>query len=106
MWRRRRARTRGSRTVRSRRLPAPGGRLFVEVPNAETNPFEYLVADHATHFTPSTLGRLAAGAGWIVDELSAGWVSKELSMVAHPAEGPVTVQTETADNVGARVRAH
>jgi 2-polyprenyl-3-methyl-5-hydroxy-6-metoxy-1,4-benzoquinol methylase len=61
---------------------ANGGILFIEVPNAETNPFEYLVADHAIHFTPATLSLLAENAGWNLIELSTAWVLKEISLTA------------------------
>jgi SAM-dependent methyltransferase len=63
---------------------APAGRLFVQVPNAEVNPFDYLIADHMMHFTPLSLGSLVAAAGYQVDCLSI-WVPKELSLVAQAA---------------------
>jgi SAM-dependent methyltransferase len=89
---------------------APGGRLFVEVPNADANPFEYLVADHAVHFSPSTLSLLATGAGWEIDELATTWVSKELSLTAYPrtVQGDVPVQAPPApeaSEVLTRIRA-
>jgi SAM-dependent methyltransferase len=85
---------------------APGGCLFVEVPNAAANPFEYLVADHMVHFTPATLSRLAGGAGFSVDFLSTDWVSKELSLIARPAPGelPSVEQPGIAEAID-RVRA-
>jgi len=85
---------------------AAGGRLFVEVPNAEANPFEYLVADHATHFSPSTLSFLATSAGWEIDELSTAWVSKELSLTAHPGADPVQLPAPNgAPDAVTRIRA-
>ena len=39
------------------------GALLIEVPDAETSPFDLLVADHLTHFSRATLGYLAARAG-------------------------------------------
>jgi SAM-dependent methyltransferase len=87
---------------------APGGCLFVEVPNAEANPFEYLVADHMVHFTPATLSRLAAGAELAVDCLATTWVSKELSLTARPAGSPVPLAgvptaSEVTDRVAAQI---
>jgi 2-polyprenyl-3-methyl-5-hydroxy-6-metoxy-1,4-benzoquinol methylase len=61
---------------------APGGRLFVEVPNAEANPFDYVIADHMTHFSPATLAVLLERAGFEVEVLATDWVAKELSLVA------------------------
>ncbi len=73
------------RTLRDlREKIAPGGRLFIEAPNAEDNPFDYLVADHRMHFSPATLSRLVEEAGWTVDCLATNWVSKELSLVVRP----------------------
>jgi SAM-dependent methyltransferase len=63
---------------------APGGRLFVEVPDAGINPFDCLVADHMVHFTAATLGDLAVRAGFAPDCVSTTWVTKELSLVAYP----------------------
>lgn len=66
---------------------APGGRIFVEVPNAEANPFDYVIADHMLHFAPHTLSALARRAGFAVDCLASTWVTKELSLTAQP--GPL-----------------
>jgi 2-polyprenyl-3-methyl-5-hydroxy-6-metoxy-1,4-benzoquinol methylase len=75
---------------------ASAGRLFVQVPNAEVNPFDYLIADHMMHFTYASLASLAAAAGYQVDSLSV-WVPKELSLVAqpvlHPAGAPAPAPT-------------
>ena len=65
----------------------PGGRLFVEVPNAAANPFEYVIADHRTHFTPETLEYLIRRAGFSVQFLGTDWVAKEISLVATPGSG-------------------
>jgi 2-polyprenyl-3-methyl-5-hydroxy-6-metoxy-1,4-benzoquinol methylase len=68
---------------------APGGRLFVQVPNAQANPFEYLVADHMIHFSARTLAVIAARAGFATEHSSASlsidWIAKELSLVTQPA---------------------
>jgi 2-polyprenyl-3-methyl-5-hydroxy-6-metoxy-1,4-benzoquinol methylase len=64
---------------------APGGRLFIQVPNAAANPLDLVVADHMLHFTPSTLRRIVRRAGYDVDTLSTAWISKELSLIARPA---------------------
>ncbi len=50
-------------------LVEPDGLLFVEVPDAETSPFDILVADHRTHFTRATLDALAGRASLAVDFL-------------------------------------
>jgi len=87
---------------------APGGRLFVEVPNAEANPFDYVIADHMMHFSPSSLSMLAALAGFAVDCLSTTWVAKELSMAAQPGKDSAvanekTSKSKTVDRVCAQI---
>ena len=65
----------------------PDGMLFIEVPWHRDNPFELLVADHCSHFSPTTLTNLIRAAGFDVVLLSSSWVTKELSLVAryrHP----------------------
>ncbi|HEY6340799.1 MAG TPA: class I SAM-dependent methyltransferase [Bryobacteraceae bacterium] len=65
---------------------APGGRLFVEVPNSDSNPFDLVIADHMMHFTPDTLCALAVRAGFKADCLATTWVAKELSLTARCSE--------------------
>lgn len=38
-------------------LLAPGGRVHLVVPNAETNPADFIVADHVNHFSRASLER-------------------------------------------------
>jgi 2-polyprenyl-3-methyl-5-hydroxy-6-metoxy-1,4-benzoquinol methylase len=86
----------------------PGGRLFIEVPNAQANPFDLVIADHMLHFAPSTLSDLITRAGFKVDCLSTTWVTKELSLTAQSA-APEAPQVRpggsraTADHVRASV---
>ena len=60
----------------------PGGVLFVEVPDVETNPFDLLIADHVSHFTPATVTALLEAAGYRVAKSSQSWMVKEFSAVA------------------------
>ena len=64
-----------------------GGTLFVEVPNAARNPFDLMIADHATHFTVASLAALVESAGFRITTLSEEWVSKEISLVAAKGRG-------------------
>jgi SAM-dependent methyltransferase len=68
---------------------APGGVLFVEIPYFIDNPFDLLIADHSTHFTPKVLAAVLNRSGFSVNAQSHRWVAKELSLVATP--GPTTV---------------
>jgi len=63
---------------------SPNGCLFIEVPNAAANPFDYAVADHLMHFTPETLAYLVRRAGFHLQCVATDWVSKEISIVAIP----------------------
>ncbi len=61
------------------------GWLFVEVPHFVERAFDLLVADHCSHLTPDSLGRVLAGAGFETVALSDAWNAKEVSGVFRPA---------------------
>lgn len=64
---------------------AEQGRLLVEVPDYRQNPFDLLIADHATHFSEETVTAVLAAAGLPVELATTEWVAKELSVVADRA---------------------
>jgi 2-polyprenyl-3-methyl-5-hydroxy-6-metoxy-1,4-benzoquinol methylase len=84
----------------------PGGCLFAEVPNADANPFDYLVADHMLHFTPASLAGLALRANLQQDHLATTWVTKELSLVARPRGATGPRNDSTSQGAKARISAH
>jgi SAM-dependent methyltransferase len=59
-----------------------GGLLIVELPSFRQNPFELLIADHATHFEPATIESLLADAELKALHVTGEWIPKELSIVA------------------------
>jgi SAM-dependent methyltransferase len=65
-----------------------GGNLFIEVPHYLDNPFELLIADHASHFTLASLRRVAESAGYEISALTNEWVPKELSLLGRKAANP------------------
>lgn len=65
----------------------PGGRLLVEAPDAARNPFDLVIADHATHFTQSSLVALIETSGYSVERSSGDWIPKEVSVLAAPTAG-------------------
>lgn len=69
----------------------PAGAMAIEVPDLASNPFDLLIADHATHFTRRTLSVLLARAGLVPVAQSDSVVRKELSTIARrgPASAPV-----------------
>lgn len=86
-----------------RGLIALGGHLFVQVNNAARTPFDLVVADHLSHFSPASLGHLVANAGLAAGEVHTDWVNKELSLLAGDAPQDAALH-EDAAAATARVR--
>ena len=51
------------------RVLAPGGRVYVMVPDTRRNAGDFVVVDHVNHFTPPSLRRIVADAGLRLLEL-------------------------------------
>jgi len=81
--------------VALRRNLGTEGLMFIEVPNVAENPFDLVVADHATHFTPASLERLLIRAGMEPILFETGWIRKELSVLVRPTSGGVTTRQTT-----------
>lgn len=64
----------------SRRLQT-NGVFFIQVPSYESNPFELVVADHASHLDARQLQRLVKAAGSRPLHGDLDWLPKELSLV-------------------------
>lgn len=73
---------------RIQQLLKPGGRIFIQVPDLDRNPFDLIIADHGSFFTKSTICQLLQGSGLDVELCADDWVRKELSIIA-------TQQTDT-----------
>jgi SAM-dependent methyltransferase len=72
-------------------LPAmlkPNGHLLIQVPNYKENPFELTVADHCSHFCPSSLAKIVSGAGYTLRILATDWVPREITLLAQPGVSP------------------
>lgn len=63
---------------------SPGGRILIQVPNTQINPFDLLVADHRAHFSAASLDRLLRRAGLRADLISTGVVATELTAIVVP----------------------
>ncbi|MEI9991456.1 MAG: class I SAM-dependent methyltransferase [Rhizomicrobium sp.] len=59
-----------------------GGHLLIEVPDFRQNPFDLLIADHVTHFSPGALGRTLTASGCEIEQLTGTWIAKEISALA------------------------
>lgn len=80
-----------------RRLLAPGGRVFVTVPDVLSNPGDLLVVDHVNHFTRPSITQALAAAGLRAEAVIEGAFRGAFVIVARAgeAEAPGAVR-ETA----------
>lgn len=62
-------------------LLAHDGYLIIQVPYFIDNPFDLIIYDHCSHFTPTTLGRLAELAGYTILQRTEPWLSKEIGII-------------------------
>ena len=68
-----------------RRLIKPDGLLLVQVPDATANPFDLIIADHASHFSVQSLARFVSAAGF---EACGNLVlGKEITLIARQTSG-------------------
>jgi hypothetical protein len=72
---------------RARRYIGPIGILLIEVPDAELNPFDLVVADHASHFSKKALASIVETAGYEVIDCGNQVIGKEITLVACPLRG-------------------
>jgi hypothetical protein len=70
--------------ARARRYIKPAGVLLIEVPDAELNPFDLVVADHASHFSKNSLARVTEAAGYEVLACRNAVIDNEITLVARP----------------------
>ncbi len=95
---------------------SPAGQIVIQVPWYEVNPFDLVIADHCTHFTPTLLARCVRDAGLHVAFVSTTVVQKEITLIASraptatddacsPAEVNVVESLAWLAEVAARARA-
>jgi len=78
---------------------AAGGVLVIQTPNLVRNPFDLLVADHASHMMAGTLARCAAATPFELLVVADDWLPKEITVIARataaanppPAPGPARI---------------
>ncbi len=68
----------------------PGGFLMIESPDASSNPFDLVIADHVTHLCGKSLPALVEAAGFAVGFCSSEWVPREVSLVGSPRASGAT----------------
>lgn len=63
------------------------GAIFIQVPSCEVNPFQILVADHASHFTANQLVRMVQAMGApLLHGSDCDWIPREISLLAGRTE--------------------
>jgi SAM-dependent methyltransferase len=78
----------------ARRYINPTGILLIEVPDAELNPFDLVVADHASHFSKSTLARVVELAGYELIACGNLVIGKEITLLARPLPAENLARTQ------------
>jgi len=63
-----------------RKLLAPDGILLIQVPDVADNPFDMLVADHYSHFSPEILEAFVRPLGFEPVSGVRGWIAKEITL--------------------------
>jgi len=82
------------------------GRLFIEVPFHQDNPFELLIVDHCNHFNVRTLRRAIERHGFHVIRSTSDWVPKELSLLADRGSAVIPLEgTDPGEDVAKLRRA-
>jgi SAM-dependent methyltransferase len=85
---------------------APSATLLIEVPFFRDNPYELLIADHATHYTPQTLSKILLRAGYSMRALHTDWILKEISSVAIVSpDSPPTSAVDPREELAFAVKA-
>jgi SAM-dependent methyltransferase len=64
------------------RLFKPGSVLLIQVPDAELNPFDLVIADHASHFSKAALAGIVELAGFDIIDCGNLVLGKEISCLA------------------------
>lgn len=71
------------------RLLEDRGKVFIEVPDIETSPFDLLVADHLCHFSVDTLRYLASRASLTATTATTSVLSKEITFIGENGLAPL-----------------
>lgn len=79
------------------------GRLLIEVPNVETSPFDLLIADHCSHFTPAHLAYAVSRAGFSVSHLRDDVCPKEITLLASMGRGEGPIPSRDPEFIRRRV---
>ena len=73
-----------------RRKLSPDGLLFLQLPDPRANPFDFVIADHLLHFTPTALRFALEKVGFSILAIGTDCIPKEITVMASPAPGEPT----------------
>ena len=76
-----------------KKMLTPNGLLFIQVPDPTKNPFTTMIADHCSHFTLDSIGRILYKSGLSIIHYSTDWISREISLIAKRRESPKDLAT-------------
>jgi SAM-dependent methyltransferase len=63
------------------KLMVDDGKILIQVPNIEENPFDLFIVDHYFHFSPANLLHLFSDIGMDVVEMRDGYLPKEITLL-------------------------
>lgn len=84
--------------VSIRNMLNKNGMIFIQVPNILANPYDILIADHVSHFSPNNLHHILSLAGYQIVCIETNVVSKEITVLALPNSDQVTSSLHIDDS--------
>ena len=69
-----------------RKKLSTNGIIIIEVPNYRKNPFDLIIADHATHFSVDSLHHIVQRSGYEVIWSSDSFIPKEITLIARKSD--------------------
>lgn len=85
-----------------KKMLKPNAKLFIQIPYLKENPLDLIIADHGTFFTKDTIQSLLLRSGYKIEQISADWVRKELSIVVSIADKSPTSPQSRCEGVGGK----
>jgi hypothetical protein len=72
--------------------------LFIEIPNFKLAPFDFLIADHCSHFTTETLKNLLTSNNFNCIKITEDFIPKEITLVAKYTNNQLFLDRMECDN--------
>ena len=78
------------------------GYLFIQIPNAQINPFDLLIADHVCHFSTKSFKTLVESSGYEVHKISDSFIDKEITALIYPSLTPSLDRNPSSDSAASK----